>query len=78
MSTERIYHCDGPGDFEDRCGVRAQTALAPPYLPMGFIETREICGLRTYTNHFCSWDCAMRFAAKQPVAEVVDPREAGR
>lgn len=66
MAIERIYHCDGPD-----CEVHVRTATPPPYLPVGFYELRERAPVEPGTWHFCSWDCLMKYAAKQPAQEVI-------
>jgi hypothetical protein len=75
MSIERIYYCEGPdcGD-EQEGGVsrHARTATPPPHLPVSFIETRERLNGEDYAHHFCSWDCLMKFAARQPIPEVIE------
>lgn len=76
MSIERTYYCDGPdcgsepGDIENPCHVT--TATPPPHLPGGFIETREVESGKEFNHHFCGWDCLMKFAAKQPIPEVIE------
>jgi hypothetical protein len=76
MSIERTYYCESPdchgGSLDgDTPPASVETAAPPPYLPNGWIETREVCVGKTYLHHFCSWDCAMKFAAGQPVAEII-------
>lgn len=73
MSVERVYYCEGPtcGDAPDGNSRHARTATPPPYLPVGVIETRERYDGEDQLHHFCSWDCVMKYAAAQPVPEVV-------
>jgi hypothetical protein len=75
MSIERTYYCEGPDCGAEPGGIEAPahvaTASPPPYLPRGVIETREVDDGGEVMHHFCSWDCCMKYAAKQPVAEVV-------
>lgn len=69
---DRIYYCEGPLDNDDgRCPAHVRTATPPPHLPIGIIETRQRENGEDDIHHFCSWDCAMKYAAAQPVAEVV-------
>lgn len=68
MSTGYAYHCDGPG-----CEVHtAPIATAPPYLPVSFLELRWVDSAGEGKLHFCGWDCAMKYAAAQPVPERID------
>ncbi len=70
MSIERTYYCDGPADNDEgRCPRHATTATPPPHLPGGFIETRQRQDAGDELHHFCSWDCAMKYAAIQPIPE---------
>lgn len=80
MSIERTYYCEGPTcdvpregpvQEQDRKATNARTATDPPHLPVGFIETRERLNGEDYLHHFCSWDCCMQYAAKQPVPEII-------
>jgi hypothetical protein len=61
MSIERVYHCDGPD-----CENHARTAGDLP--PTSFLAVREDAD---HTQHFCGWDCLLRFAAEKPPAEVI-------
>lgn len=79
MSVERTYYCDGPdcggegGLKGGHSSVHAQTATPPPHLPSSFLAVR---GNRWMDGkdetHFCSWDCLMKYAAAQPVDEVIE------
>jgi hypothetical protein len=75
VAIERTYYCDGPDCGSEPGGienpVHVTTATPPPYLPSGFIETREVCSGKEYSHYFCGWDCLMKFAAAQPVPEVI-------
>lgn len=66
MSIERTYFCEAPD-----CEHHVRTASPPPYLPHGTIETREVDDQGDVAHHFCSWDCLMKYAAEQPVPEVL-------
>lgn len=62
MSVERIFYCDAP-----ECDAHTRTIAEHP--GMGFLmvddgESPPLC--------FCSWDCVLRFGAKQPPIEVID------
>jgi len=81
VSIERTYYCDGPdcggdgGLADGASSIHASTATPPPHLPPSFLEVRgDRIGLDPVerTAHFCSWDCLMKFAAKQPVDEVIE------
>lgn len=79
MSIQRTYLCDGPAcngsdpdDADAQMPRHAVTALAPPHLPVGFIETRERDNGVDHLNHFCSWDCAMKYASQFPAPEIID------
>ncbi len=61
MAIERTYHCDGPD-----CEVHARTASAGR-LPKGFLKVSD----DGHANHFCTWDCVLRFAAKMEPTEYV-------
>lgn len=67
MSISRILRCDGPG-----CDAHVQTDHAPPHLPASFIETRQGGDVTDYVNHFCGWDCCMKYAAKFGPPEVIE------
>jgi hypothetical protein len=76
MAIERTYYCESPdchgGSLDgDKPPASVSTASAPPYLPHDWIETREVDSQGTELHHFCSWDCSMKFAAGQPVPEVI-------
>lgn len=76
MSIERTYYCEGPacgselGGIENPCHVI--TATPPPHLPGDFIETRQVENGAEFTHHFCGWDCLMKFAAAQPLPEIIE------
>lgn len=77
MSIERTYYCESPdchgGSLDgDTPPAHVTTASAPPHLPGGFIETRERTDEGDHLHHFCSWDCCMKFAAAQPVPEIIE------
>jgi hypothetical protein len=77
MAIERTYFCESPdchgGSLEgDKDPCHVSTGSEPPYLPGGFIETREVDDQGTVLHHFCSWDCCMKFAAAQPIAEIIE------
>jgi hypothetical protein len=77
MSIERTYYCESPdchgGSIDgDKPPASVSTASPPPYLPHGLVETREVDDGGEVLHHFCSWDCCMKFAAAQPVPEIVD------
>ncbi len=59
MTVERVIYCDGPDcEAHIRSGRR---------LPAGFLR---IAGWGD-ALYFCSWDCVLRFAAKQePIEEI--------
>lgn len=72
MATEYTYYCEAPdchgGSLDgDKPPLHARTGSAPPYLPSGFVETRERHNTGDTLHHFCSWDCLMKYAAQQPV-----------
>jgi hypothetical protein len=69
MAIERTYHCEAP---DESCPVHQRTGTPPPHLPLGWIETRTVCNGEECLHHFCSWDCCMKYAAAQPVAEVIE------
>lgn len=81
MSIERTFYCDGPENRDipgnepqpDGCPHRVTAVmLDPDYLPGGVLEVRHhIQGAVFETNHFCSWDCLLRFAAKQHPVEYI-------
>lgn len=78
MSYDRTIYCDGPdcgGDGGLKGGntsAHVQTASPPPHIPTGFIETREQVNGEDFIHHFCGWDCVMKFAAKEPLPEVIE------
>jgi hypothetical protein len=61
MTIERVYHCDGPD-----CEVHAKTAGDLP--PTTFLVVTEDTGR---SEHFCSWDCLLRYAATKPPTEMI-------
>jgi hypothetical protein len=74
MSIDRVYYCEGP-DCNGGDPTHVRTATPLPYLPLGFIETRECLNGGDYLHHFCSWDCLMKYAAAQPVPNTVELSE---
>lgn len=72
MAIERTYYCEGP----DCDPVRATTASPPPHLPKGFIEVRESCDNEDRVHHFHDWGCLMKFAADQPITQIIPWDEA--
>jgi hypothetical protein len=68
VSIGYAYSCDAP-DCERHTGP---VAAAPPYVPYGFIEARQILSAEELRVHFCSWDCLMKYAADQPIPEEID------
>jgi hypothetical protein len=77
MAVERTYYCEAPechgGSLDGETPpCHATSASPPPHLPGGFIETRERCDDGDHLHHFCSWDCCMKFAAAQPVPEIIE------
>lgn len=76
MSVQRTIYCDNPTCADDKPGdsttpCNVSTATPAPYLPMGVIETRSRDNEGDDLHHFCSWDCVMKYAAKQPVPEII-------
>lgn len=78
MAIERTYYCEGPdcggeggADSETTSPCHARTATPPPHLPSGFLEVRGREAGEDYVNHFCGWDCLMKYAAKQPLPTVI-------
>lgn len=71
MSIERTFHCDAPGgtlpgtEADDRCPGHASTASDPPHVPYGFLVVFESWPGGSRELHFCTWDCLLRFSAKQ-------------
>jgi hypothetical protein len=61
MSIERIFYCDGPD-----CENHARTVGDLP--PASFLAVREDSD---HSQHFCGWDCLLKFAATKPPAEVI-------
>lgn len=70
MAVERIYYCDGP-DCGDGEPCHMTSSAPPPYLPGGFVETRQSDASGEASLFFCSWDCVMKFAAGRPPSEVI-------
>jgi len=66
MSIERIYHCDW---HECLCHAGASGDLPPS----SFIAVTEEGG---HSQHFCSWDCLLKFAAEKPPVEMIPLGEA--
>lgn len=60
MSIERIFYCDR-GDCERH--VRTASSRAVTWLTVTEGTGRS--------HHFCSWDCAMLYAAQKPSTELV-------
>jgi hypothetical protein len=60
MAIERIFYCDGPG-----CERHARTASPRSE---SFFTVTEGTGR---SEHFCSWDCILRYAAEKPPSEVI-------
>lgn len=57
MSVEHVFYCDGP---ECESHIRSRKEM-PPH----FITTYEVHD-EAVVNHFCDWNCLMKFAAKIP------------
>ena len=66
MAIERTLYCDGPG-----CEVHIRTA-SRDRVPIGFLVVTEGSHDGPIPHEFCGWDCAMRFGATLPAAEVID------
>lgn len=67
MSIERVYYCDGPDCGDQHTGglpTHAKTKHPPPHLPFGMLEVRELDEVGETVHHFCTWNCALKFAAK--------------
>lgn len=64
MSTEPIYHCDGP----DCTTHQTSTDLAPI---RGWIRIAANEGGGTAVMDFCGWDCVLRKAATVPPTVVI-------
>jgi hypothetical protein len=64
MSIERVFYCDGPD-----CPGHVRTARLRPD---GYITVTEGTGR---SQHFCTWDCVLRFAAEKPPTELVQVGE---
>jgi hypothetical protein len=62
MSIDRIYQCDWR-----ECETHARAASNRP--PTAFITVAEDAGRST--QHFCTWDCLLKFAGEKPPVEVV-------
>jgi hypothetical protein len=62
MSIERVYFCDWRG-----CENHAQTDGSSA--PASYLTVSQ--GEAVEPEHFCSWDCLLKFAAETPPAEVV-------
>lgn len=76
MSIERTIYCDGPDCGDEEHGSRhASTATPPPYVPVGFMEVRTVDPGGEQVQHFCDWDCLMKFAAQFPPEEIVPMEE---
>lgn len=58
---ERVYHCDWR-----ECENHAKTVSDLP--PTSFLVVREDAD---HSQHFCGWDCLLKFAAEKPPAEVI-------
>jgi hypothetical protein len=65
MAIERVFYCEAPD-----CERHVRTASPRPR--SGFLFITDSSGGRT--QHFCGWDCVMRYAAtKEP--ETIIPME---
>lgn len=60
MSIERIFYCDGPG-----CDRHARTARSRSE---SFLTVTEGTGR---SEHFCGWDCILKYAAEKPPSDVI-------
>jgi hypothetical protein len=60
VRIERVFYCDGP-DCERHVRTAGPRASA-------FLTVTEGVG---QSQHFCSWDCVLRFAADKPPTEVL-------
>jgi hypothetical protein len=68
VSVEHVYRCDGP-ECEAHLTSRADQ---PPH----FITTYEVHE-DTAVNHFCNWDCLMKFAAQVEPPEIIPFEQSG-
>lgn len=76
-----VYYCDGPENNDipgkepqpDGCPHNVRAVMVDPnYLPGGVIEVRRNAqGAVDERLHFCSWDCLLRYAAKQHPVEYI-------
>jgi hypothetical protein len=70
MTTEFIYHCDGPD-----CAMRVQSSAYAPVA--GWLQVNEgVPSEPDNTFDFCSWDCLLKRAARVEPVQVI-PWEAG-
>jgi hypothetical protein len=61
MAIERIFHCDGPD-----CEGHVRTASSRPVSM--FLTVTAGTGR---SQHFCTWDCLLKYAAQFPPTEVI-------
>jgi hypothetical protein len=61
MSIERVYYCDWR-----ECEAHARTAGDLP--PTSFLAVTEDA---SHEQHFCSWDCLLKFSAEKPPTETI-------
>lgn len=64
MSIERVYYCDWR-----ECKAHVRTVSDHP--PQPFLT---VAGDADDTQHFCGWDCLLRFAGEKP-PEITIPLE---
>jgi hypothetical protein len=82
VSIERTYYCDGPENHDipsdppqpNGCPKNVKAlVIDPDYLPGGVLRVqRHIQGSHNEELHFCSWDCLLRYAAKQTPTQYID------
>ena len=57
MTLERVYHCEGP-DCERHQRVCGETV---------FLIVHD----RGHEQHFCGWDCLLRYAGTKEPEEII-------
>jgi hypothetical protein len=69
MTTEYIYHCEGPD-----CEMQQQSMASAPIA--GWLQVIEgLPSLPDVYRDFCSWECSMRFAAQLDPPIVIQMEE---
>jgi hypothetical protein len=64
VSIERVFYCDAEG-----CNTNVSSLYTEPECPGWLLVTET--GHKPHVLHFCTWNCALKYAAKFPPPTVI-------